>query len=46
MYRDIEEWEEHFDAVDIDKTITYLILVFDKILFVLTKKTEIIKWHK
>ena len=46
VYRDIEEWEELFDAVDIDKTITYLILVFDKILFVLTKKTKIIKWHK
>lgn len=34
VYRDIEEWEEHFDAVNVDKTITCLILVFNKMLFV------------
>lgn len=34
MYRDIEEWEEHFDVVNVDKTITCLVLVFNKMLFV------------
>lgn len=34
VYRYIEEWEEHFDVVNVDKTITCLVLVFNKMLFV------------
>ena len=34
MYQDIEEWEENFDVVNVDRTITYLMLVFNKMLFV------------
>lgn len=37
VYRDIEEWEENFNVVNVNKIITHLILVFNKISFVINE---------